>query len=210
MPRRPSLRGWNPKQPHPFAPYERIVQALAAGVPHAKAYSDEGYSKRTALKSCKALLATRANGVQARLDAVVERMADDIHHAELNQRIRRLETLDARQDEVNNRLDLLWQYATEKRARITPQGQKVLDENGQPILEMVSITTAEKVVTMLAIDAGLQVRQSKSGKMAEDYGDLSDERLAEVLAGQLKELGFGVHKIEPEGGVAPPPKLKAV
>ena len=83
-------------------------------------------------------------------------------------------------------------------------GEIYLD--GQPIMKMQSEKLVEKIMSKLAIDAGLQVKQSRSLK-DEQFSGLSDEQLLQQVQAMLRKLGMKAVPVDTPTG---PPDLEVV
>jgi len=222
MPRDPTEYDYS--LPHPHTAYELVAQALLEGKTQTDAWLSAGYTptnlKAAAVACCRAL-SRRSNGLQARLDYLLDEKAHRTIEQEAVFEKKRLQTTDRLQDGVYARRDELYAYATTLRIKFNPQGNPVKHKSlitpSNPkgyVKEMVNPVLAEKILAWDGVDAGLQVRQSKSGRMEEEYGDLDDKALAQVFMAKLEEFGpamTGVFKSKlEEMGFTVTKKLEAV
>ena len=191
------------RRPLPNPRHERVAQLLVGGkdgepLSKADAYIAAGYdsgSRHSAFNACGQLLKRRVNGVQARVDYLTDQVATRLLKKRLAIDQRRLRKQDDRVDEVDEKLDWLWQKATEMRPKLTSQGNVICDDQGCPIMDPANFNAALKIAELLGIDAGRFVRQSRSGKIKDDYENLDDDALQAQLIAGLEQFGLTVTPI---------------
>lgn len=194
---------YDPRFPHPHPPYELMARGVALErLTKKDAHRRAGFggSEKTRGSRACVLLGRLSNGIQARIQALMDEVAAScVVEASAHEK-RRLRTQDQRQDEVHTKFDQVWGYATTLVPKMTPQGLPMktkIDGIEKPIHSYRSEKLVGQLLTALSIEAGMNVRQSRSGKMEEPWEGMGDAQVQEAADAMLKEFGLVTTRVTP-------------
>lgn len=206
----------DPRCPLPNSKHEALAALLSSvdseGHPlhRGDAYLGAGYmegrvkDRAKASRHCAQLLKTRANGVQARADFLIDQVARSVIATRTHAVSRQMLKMEDRIQEFHDKLDVLFDLATVERPVLDRNGAilrdplDVSDEHpkGRPIYEVANLSIAHKIAENLGIDAGQLVKQTRTGKLGGDFAGLDDDELDTRLNAMLAERGRMVVPLE--------------
>ncbi len=206
------MKPTDPRLPLGSDKYERLAQNIVAGknaqdepMSKREAYLAAGYhpkDRATASSACSALLSRRSNGIRARVDFLRDQVTQKLVRQEIKLQERHLQKTEMRQEEVGGMLDHLWKLATHMRPKVNSSGASVLGADGEIIMEPASFSCATKIAELMGIDAGMFVRQSRSGAIQDDWNNLTDEALLAMFKAEMEKYGYDVVPRGDAGGDA--------
>ncbi len=201
MGRRP--QSIDPRKPLTFTNHEDFAQLIAFGDPETgekltagDCYNRAGHQNKRPAGAASNVLANLKNGVQARIDFLMNKRMKAMARKSIHLEERHLKNTEERKQEVDRKMNSLFDLAVTERPKLTAQGAAMKDEDGNPVREVASLEVAFKIAERMGIDAGMYVRQSRSGKIEDDWSNLCDEEIQNHLVADLAEHGLTVMTIE--------------